>query len=293
MSAVVSDLINGATGVVGSLLNYEMQDRINDENIDNQWQMFHANQRFQKQQNLDMYSTLRRSLEGAGLNVNANFGGYPNTSAPSSTLASKTAPQIDSVGIANLLQQAPLVRSQAEKTQEEAEALRIENSRKRSEDIQYGVEDVMDYVKNHPESPLPDIEVPPKNAGWFKAHREFNQFKGEQHQVNIVSIEDSIKNAQWAKKSVRDALVDMPYRQLKHVIELTKQVVADTAVSSEQKELIKAQTAVIQLQEKLQQDNNIMPYIDKMFSGDFDFKDACKLLVLAVIGGMSRVSLHN
>lgn len=293
MSAVVSDLLNGATGVVGSLLNYEMQDRINDENIDNQWQMFHANQRFQKQQNLDMYSTLRRSLEGAGLNVNANFGGYPNTSAPSSSLASKTAPQIDSVGIANLLQQAPLVRSQAEKTHEEAEALRIENSRKRSEDIQYGVEDVMDYVKNHPESPLPDIEVPPKNAGWFKAHREFNQFKGEQHQVNIVSIEDRIKNAQWVKQSVRDALVDMPYRQLNHVIELTKQVVADTAVSSEQKELIKAQTAVTQLQEKLQQDNNIMPYIDKMFSGDFDFKDACKLLVLAVIGGMSRVSLHN
>lgn len=278
--------------------NVKAQKEINERNIQNQWRLWRAENTRQDYLNANQASFYRNSMAKAGLNLNSDLGGFsPNMATNTPPSAEAKAPTVNplfdsSLGatMAQMVQQTPLIRAQADKTHEEAEAIRIENNRNRTEDTQYSIEDMIDYVNEHPDADLPDVEVVPKNAGWFKAHREYNKFKGEQHQVNIAAVEDRIKNAQWADKRVRDAIIDMPYRQLKQVIELTKQAIAETAVSKEQKELVKANTAVAKLQEKLQQDNNIMPYIDKMFTGEFDFKDACKLLVLAVIGGMSRVS---
>lgn len=278
--------------------NIKAQKEINEKNIRNQWSLWRAENARQDYLNANQASIYRGSMAKAGLNLNSDLGGFsPNMATNTPPTAEAKAPTVNPLfdstlgaTMAQMVQQTPLIRAQADKTHEEAEAQRIENNRNRTEDMQYSYEDAMDYVSEHPEADLPDIEVVPKNAGWFKAHRDYNKYKGEQHQVNIYAIEDKIKNAQWANEKVRDAIIEMPWRQLNQVIELTKQAIAETAVANEQKELVKAQAAMVRLQEKLQKDNSIMTYIDKMFSDEFEFKDACKLLVLAVLGGMTRVS---
>lgn len=105
---ILSTLANG--------VNMMNQSKVNTENLKNQNALQQRAFSYQDQNNMNMYSTLRKSLEKAGLNVNSNFGGYPTTSAPSSPLASMQASQIDATGQGNLLQQAPLVHSQVSLT---------------------------------------------------------------------------------------------------------------------------------------------------------------------------------
>lgn len=292
-----SGLLGGITGVAGNLINYGLQDQINDENIDNQWQMFRSNQRYQNDQNLKMYSTLRKSLEGAGLNINSAFGGYPTTSAPSSPMASKVAPQVDSVGVAQLLQQAPLVEAQARKDNADAEAQEIENKRKRSEDAQYSVEEVMDAYNQLSEEDkvkqgLPPVEVVPRNKGWFEAHRNFNQFAGEKSDVSLRQFTNTfdklIVKRQMANKSVLEALENMPYRQYMSLVEQTNLAIAKASESKANKEYIDSNKAYIELKTQLEKDGNIFPYISKIFEGSFDFEDFVKCLVLVGIKVASR-----
>lgn len=292
-----SGLIGGISGVAGNLLNYGLQDNINDENIDNQWQMFRANQRYQNDQNLKMYSTLRKSLEGAGLNINSAFGGYPTTTAPSSSMASKVAPAVDSVGIASLLQQAPLVNAQARKENADAEAQEIENKRKHSEDAQYDVENAIDAYNQLSEEDkvkqgLPNIQVVPRNKGWFEAHRNFNQFKGEQSDVSLRQFSNTfnelIVKKQMANPKVLEALENMPYRQYESIIQQTNLAIAKASESKANKEFIDANKAYIELKKELEEDGNIFPYISKIFEGSFDFEDFVKCLVLVGIKVASR-----
>lgn len=105
---LLSTLANG--------VNMMNQSKVNSDNLKNQNALQQRAFAYQDQNNINMYSTLRKSLEKSGLNVNSNFGGYPTTSAPSSPLANMQASQIDATGQGNLLQQAPLVHSQVSLT---------------------------------------------------------------------------------------------------------------------------------------------------------------------------------
>lgn len=112
---------------LASGVNMMNQSKVNSDNLKNQNALQQRAFTYQDQNNINMYSTLRKSLEKAGLNVNANFGGYPTTSAPSSPLAQMNASEVDATGAGNLLQQAPLVKAQTDllssqkaKTDEEA-----------------------------------------------------------------------------------------------------------------------------------------------------------------------------
>lgn len=84
---------------VAELVNLAMQQKTNSDMIDNQNRLLHEQQRFQVEQNDKMYSTYRNSLEKAGLNINAMFGGYPNTQSTVPQSAQLTAPQINSKNI--------------------------------------------------------------------------------------------------------------------------------------------------------------------------------------------------
>lgn len=290
----ISAIANG----VASLANYASQNATNEANRRNQQELLRETQRFQREENLNMYTTLRRSLERAGLNVNSQFGGYPTTSSPSGSLAQMQAPQIDLSGSAALLQQAPLVMAQAEKTKAEADAQIIENQRKRTEDITYENDTALDAYndakKDNPDLELPDLKVVPHNRGWFEAKRNLNLLKGEQQTTEIQGFENSLRklvvNKQMANPAVVEAFVTMPIAQKKQLVELANQAVAEAALAGQkekesvaQEKYISAQEAYTLLMKKVQEDNNLVGYVDKIFNGDFSWKDAAKILVLAAV----------
>ncbi|MBO7696291.1 MAG: hypothetical protein J6T10_26945 [Methanobrevibacter sp.] len=295
-----SGLIGGITGVAGNLLNYGLQDNINDENIANQWQMFRENQRYQNDQNLKMYSTLRKSLEGAGLNINSAFGGYPTTTAPSSSMATKVSPQIDTVGIAQLLQQAPLVKAQARKDNADAESQEIENQRKRSEDNAIKYYDILEAYNNATDekqkeqyiNQLQEVDVVPHNKGWFDSRKAWRQFQTEVEELSArdfkAKLDKLVWSGQYDNQEVVSALQNIPLADYNKVCEDIKNLIKDREVMESVKALndqktseSKANEEMIKFQKKLAEQSNIFEMIHK-YLGDGAMADAAAFFVFIV-----------
>lgn len=107
-----SAIASGAGSLISSFVNNEMQKQTNEQMIDNQWQMFRAQN--ERQDYLNDYQDLikRNSLKRAGMNVNSEFGGYPNIQTNSVSQPQLGAPHIDGATLANMIQQAPLIEAQ-------------------------------------------------------------------------------------------------------------------------------------------------------------------------------------
>lgn len=292
-----SGLISGISGVTGSLINYGLQDQINDENIDNQWQMFRANQRYQNDQNLKMYSTLRKSLEGAGLNVNSAFGGYPTTSSPSSPIASKVAPQVDSVGIAQLLQQAPLIKAQARKDNADAEAQEIENKRQNTLDSHLDA-----YFKDR----FPSFDNPNAvgkykdyNKGTIDAQKLEREWEVRAKELDALDVqhqfEKLVNDKRLADSATIKAVAEMPllerrklYNEVLNLIKDRKVMDSVIKLNDANTSLAASQEALNVLEEEITRNTNIHELITK-YLGDGAMADAAHfitMLVGAVTGNM-------
>lgn len=319
MGDVVSDLLGGVTGVAGTLLNYEMNDRINDENIENQWQMFHANQRYQNKQNLEMYSTLRRSLEGAGLNVNSNFGGYPTTSAPSSSLASKTAPQIDSVAIANLLQTAPLINAQTRKENADAEKQEIENDRNRETDsvinkyfydrvnksktVSVDEKGNLQFDKDGGDLANVDVSGDWKrtNLGRLTGEQLIRRWKSENFKLDAEDVKNQVdklvSDEQLQNSAIIRSIASMPFRDYqrlcKEINVLAKQPkVMDSVIKLNEAQAHSAESvaALNELQKNMQENSSLVELIHK-YLGDGPMADAAMFIAIVCQSLMGAVSV--
>lgn len=292
--AEIGEMLGGTlAGIANSFINYELQDRVNDENIANQWQMFQANQRYQTRQNLDMYSTLRRSLEGAGLNVNANFGGYPTTSAPSSSLASKVAPQVDSVGIANLLQTAPLISAQTRKENADAEKQEIENARNREEDSvinKYFYDRAKNVIKSatvddngnlsydKDAGDLNNVDVSGDwrrtNKGRLSGEQLVRRWQSENFKLDADDVKNQvdklISNEELQNSNLIKALGDMRYQEYNklcnEIAVLAKQpLVMDSVIklNESQAHSAESQAALNELLKRMQENSSLVELIHK------------------------------
>lgn len=67
----------------------------------------------------------------AGYNPMADMG-YPNVTAPTNSAPTLTSPQMDFTSVASLIQQAPLVKAQAEKTKADADLVKAQEEETRS-----------------------------------------------------------------------------------------------------------------------------------------------------------------
>ncbi len=287
--------------------NISAQKEINKQNIENQWRMFHAQNNRQDYLNANQDLIKRQSLQRAGLNLWSEFGGNPNLSTntvsqPEQKSVPKVAPQFDSA-FAQMLQQQPLVDAQAELTKQKAKEQEILNNRMRSEDLTHKVEDIIAQWKRDnegkKEAVLPDIPIVPHDSGWFKAMRERNQYQGEQQTVEIQAFENDLRRLviqnQIASPEVLDAFVHMPVAEKSRLISEAHLAIANSQLSRqkkkesvEQTKYISTQDSYLKLKQQIEQDNNLTQYVHKMFTGDFGFEDAVKMLVLVAVMQMSK-----
>lgn len=124
-AAVVPAVVAGAS----ALANMMSSSSTNEKMIQAQEKLLGKQQQFQREMNEQMYPTYRRSLEAAGLNVNSQLGGYPNTSSSVPQGPNLTAPQFDTAGLMQafqIQQQQPLVDAQVDLTNAQADRVRSE-----------------------------------------------------------------------------------------------------------------------------------------------------------------------
>lgn len=307
IGTTVAGIGNFVSSLITNHQNVKMQEEINRRNIENQWKMFQALNDRQDYLNANQDLIKRQSLQRAGLNLFSEFGGNPNLSTntvaqPEQRSVSKVAPQLDSAFV-QMLQQQPLVDAQAKLTQQKAKEQEILNNRMLSEDLTHKTQDIIEEWKKQNEGKkdavLPDIPIVPHDSGWFKAMRERNQYKGEQQTVDIQSFENDLRRLvienQIASPDVLDSFVKMPVAAKSKLISESKLAIANASLSAqkekesaEQTKYISTQDAYLQLKKQIENDNNLTQYVHKMFSGDFGFEDAVKMLVLVAVMQMSK-----
>lgn len=307
----IGTTVAGVGNFISSLItnhqNVKSQEEINRRNIENQWKMFQALNDRQDYLNSNQDLIKRQSLQRAGLNLFSEFGGNPNVSTntvsqPEQKTVPKVAPHLDSAFV-QMLQQQPLVDAQAKLTQQKAKEQEILNNRMLSEDLTHKTQDIIEEWKKQNEGKkgaiLPDIPIVPHDSGWFKAMRERNQYKGEQQTVDIQSFENDLRRLvienQIASPAVLDSFVNLPVAEKSKLISESKLAIANASLSAqkekesnEQTKYISTQDAYLQLKKQIENDNNLTQYVHKMFSGDFGFEDAIKMLVLVAVMQMSK-----
>lgn len=287
--------------------NISAQKEINKQNIQNQWNMFRAQNNRQDYLNANQDLIKRQSLQRAGLNLWSQFGGNPNLSTntvsqPEQRTVPKVSPQFDTA-FAQMLQQQPLVDAQAKLAQQKAKEQEILNNRMLSEDLTHKTQDIIEEWKKQNEGKkgavLPDIPIVPHDAGWFKAMRDRNLYKGEQQTVDIQAFENDLRRLvienQIASPEVLEAFVHMPVAEKSKLISEAHLALANSQLarqkkkeSVEQTKYISTQDAYLQLKKQIESDNNLTQYVHKMFNGDFGFEDAVKMLVLVAVMQMSK-----
>ena len=300
-------IASGASSLIGSFVNNEMQKETNQQMIDNQWQMFRAQNERQDYLNDNQDLIKRNSLKKAGMNVNAEFGGYPNLNTNAISQPQLGSPQMDGATLANLMQQAPLIEAQTRQINADAERQEILNAREHSIDSglrKYILDNLnTDAIDDLDGTLLDNVDVQGNakglNAGTFEAQKRIREYKSELLQLDkndVKNIFDKlVTDAQLKDDKVIKAVRKMPYydylKLSRECALLLKEKDVQVALSGYYKAAAKNQDAQAELsllEREIQENTNIAEIIHK-YLGDGPISDAAMLLVTvfgAVTGQM-------
>lgn len=185
---------------------------------------------------------------------------------------------------------------------EQAEGLRIENERRKAEDKEVSdylnenvtFDNVDQYLKEHGELPSTIIISSKGATGRLSAKQRIKQYEAQIQDVSINAVrnefESMVTNAQITNPKVMAAIEDMPYRSWVALVHQTANVMASTSNLEKEGAILDIEKVTAQLEQDIQRDSNIYQYIDKLFSGDFEWKDLAKVAVMMFTGAFGKLN---
>lgn len=229
----------------------------------------------------------------------------PSATAPASSSSSGIQP-LDPMALSNVA----LMASQTRKNNADAQEKEIENKRKQVEDTTHNttyfdpdtnveINDLSSWLHDHPDK-FPDmVRFAPHSegaTGRFNARKAQNEFRKEVSDTN-ASVVKNLLDEMVANQQLRDPMVvlslsRMPSASFDKIVQVSKTLMNQAKYYDSASGKFDSEKALIDLESQLKKDNNIMPYIDKAFSGDFSLKDFAKVLMLGIMGAASRVSVR-
>lgn len=304
----VAGIGNMVSNLVTNHENVKMQEEINRRNIENQWAMFRAQNNRQDYLNSNQDFIKRQSLAKAGMNVNSEFGGYPNIATNNIPLAEQKAAQMsppDFSLFAQMLQQAPLVKAQSRDLNAKAEAQEILNEREKAKDSQSNLymnnimsnsslfgEGYNDVVTSDLDGgELSNVSIKGKgkkfNYGDFEFYRITKQFDNELKQFSYNdakwSLDKMVLKAQGDDKKVLNSLINLPKGQLEQLAAATKLAVQQASTFDKQGQLFDAQAAFTNLQKKIQEESNLSQIFDDMMKDGLTLENVGRMLIACFV----------
>lgn len=236
----------------------------------------------------------------AGLNpafMNGSVLASSPTSPPTASSSSSSLAPIDPMIISNVA----LAASQVKKNNADAEAQEIENKRMRVEDTTHNttyfdpdsnieISDLPSWLHDHPDK-FPDmVRLAPHSegaTGRFNARRAQNEFRKEVSETNAsvvkYALDEMVANQQISDPMVVLSLARLPEGTFDKVVQETKTLMSQSKYYDAASGKFDAEKALTDLETKLKNDMNIMPYIDKVFDGKFEVRDLAKVIMLGVM----------
>lgn len=143
---------------------------------------------------------------------------------------------------------------------------------------------------------LPDFSirsiVPDGAEGRLQGEQLLKRWDKEVSDIDVGKLhnqlETMVTKGQISNPRVIQALQNMPYWTYKDLIEKVNNAVVSRQNMKKQGKILDITAVTAQLEQNIQRDNNLNQYIDKMFNGEFEIKDLCKVLTMAFLGCVSN-----
>lgn len=143
---------------------------------------------------------------------------------------------------------------------------------------------------------LPDFSIrsisPDGAEGRLQGEQLLKRWDKEVNDIDVGKLQNQLESmvtkGQISNPRVIQALQNMPYWTYKDLIEKVNNVVVSRQNMKKQGKILDITAATAQLEQDITRDNNLNQYIDKMFNGEFEIKDLCKVLTMAFLGCVSN-----
>ena len=272
-----------AAPIGSSIYNTLSGSRTNKKALENQDKLYAQQKAQQDYLNANGALIKRQSMERAGLNPNADYGYSPNLTASTPTPAQLSAPQFNPdmstvMSMLQLMQQKPVSEAQARQTNADAEAQELQNDITKAE---IGA------------NPGGVADIGERNYQISVAN-----FQSMLQKQNADMAEDRLRqmvaDGQFENPKVAKALLEMPYRQYRYLINQSKDLLADVAEKKANQGFLESKTATEDLERKITENSNLMELIDK-YIPEGGLRDLAHLVVILFSGvsGMKVNLGHN
>lgn len=236
----------------------------------------------------------------AGLNpafLNGSVLASSPTSPPTASTGSSSITPLDPMALSNIA----LMASEVKKNNADAEAQEIENKRMRVEDVTHNtayydpdtdleINDLPSWLREHPNRFPDTVIIAPHSegaTGRFNARKAQNEFRKEVSDTNASVVknylEEMVANEQIKDPMIILSLARMPQGTFDKLVQETKTLFSQSKYYDAASGKFDAEKALTDLETKLKNDMNIMPYIDKVFDGKFEARDLAKVIMLGVM----------
>ena len=272
-----------AASIGSSVYNTLSGKATNQKALENQDKLYRQQKEQQDYLNANGALIKRQSMERAGLNPNADYGYSPNLTASTPTPAQLSAPQfhmdMNSVmSMLQLMQQKPVSEADARQKNADAEKQELQNEITKAE---IGA------------NPGGVADIGERNYQISVAN-----FQSMLQKQNADMAEDRLRqmvaDGQASNPRVAKALIEMPYRQYRYLINQSKDLLADIAEKNANKDYLDSRKATEDLERKISENSNLMELIDK-YIPEGGLRDLAHLVVILFSGfsGMKVNLGHN
>lgn len=129
-------------------------------------------------------------------------------------------------------------------------------------------------------------------SGKFDASQVMKRWDKEVSDIDVGKLhnqlETMVTKGQISNPRVIQALQNMPYWTYKDLIQKVNNAVVSRENMKKQGKILDITAVTAKLEQDMARDSNINQYIEKMFNGNFEIKDLCKVLVMAFLGCVSN-----
>lgn len=294
--------IAAGAGFLNNLLRSSSQSSANSANINNQWQLYRAQN--QRQDYLNNYGDLikRNSLIRAGMSPASDFGAAPNLvgATPTKSDVQPVEPYTIDPSLLSLLFNVDKIKADTRKVNADAEAQEIENARSHDEDSSYNAFLHSLYEENDTDgftNVLPDASVTSSrkfSKGSFDAKRSQRQYNSEVRELDMQDARNALDKVVYDErlkdKDVIKSIVDLPHSQYLQLEKEILKISQDTSTSASlkslyesQKDLTDANKDYVKLKKEIEESSSLGPLIKKIASGNVSAEDVVRVILLSAL----------
>lgn len=124
--------------------------------------------------------------------------------------------------------------------------------------------------------------------GRFEGNKMLREWKSRVNNLDAQdwknALDKAVHQLQLNDKGVMEALSQMPRKEFDELCQIVTSLANENSVWDKKKDLLQIDLDMAKLQKRITENSNLYEYIEKLFDGDFTWKDFGKMVAMTLVG---------